>query len=156
MRNTLRVDHTRGLIIMDRTFAKLQQNTYSPEYTHLQQVRQDYPTYQVVQRTIKRNPEKETYKGLTYDYMLNYIISHETKETRQAVLEEFAELKLISECHAKGKRYPVIKNWFLEKYPVIKEFGMPKDEPAEASAKETGYEEAMVPLQSATHLDSVA
>lgn len=156
MRNTLRVDHTKGLIIMDRTFAKLQQNTYSTEYTHLQQVRQDYPTYQVVQRTIKRNPEKETYKGLTYDYMLNYIITHETKETRQAVLEEFAELKLISECHAKGKRYPVIKNWFLDKYPAIKEFGIPKDETAEASTKEASYKEAMVPLQGATHLDSVA
>ena len=35
---------------------------------------------------------------------------------------------LISKCHSNAKRYPVIKNWFLEKYPEVKEFGMKKPE----------------------------
>ena len=69
MKNTLKIDRENGLIVMDRTFAKLSENTRSEEYTHLQQVRKDYPTFQVVTRTIKKNPKKETYAGLTYDYM---------------------------------------------------------------------------------------
>ena len=148
MRNTLKINHTNRTIIMDRTFAKLAENTFSEEYRHLQMVRADYPTYTVVRKTIKKNPDKETWKGLTYDYMINYIITHETNETRKAVMDEFDELKLISECHAKSKRYPVIKNWFLNKYPAIKEFGMPKEETAEAPVKEAEYEVVMNPIAS--------
>ncbi len=127
MRNTLKIDHKNGLIIMDRTFAKMAENTFSTEYKHLQQVKKDNPDFRVVRKTIKKNANKETYKGLTYEYMINYIITHEPVETRSIVLDEFAELKLISECHSKSKRYPVIKNWFLDKYPAIKEFGMPAE-----------------------------
>lgn len=156
MRNTLKINHTNRTIIMDRTFAKMAENTFSEEYKHLQMVRNDYPTYTVVRKTIKKNPNKETWSGLTYAYMEDYIITHETADTRKAVLDEFKELKLISECHAKSKRYPVIKNWFLNKYPAIKEFGMPKKETAEVATNEAGYEEVMAPLQDATHLDHVA
>lgn len=126
MKNTLKLDFEKKQIIMDRTFAKNVQNTNSEEYSHLQQVRKDYPTYTVVARQIKKNPNKETYAGLTYDYMRFYILTHEPAESRKKMLAEFEELVLISQCHAKGKRYPVIKNWFLETYPEIKQFGMPK------------------------------
>lgn len=149
MKNTLKINHEKRAIIMDRTFAELAADTYTEEYAHLQSVRRDYPTYRTIRKVIKRNPTKETYKGLTYEYMLNYIISHETVETRKAVLEEFAELKLISECHAKGKRYPVIKNWFLDKYPAIKEFGMPKEAKVEEVAEEREEIVICPPLQEA-------
>ena len=33
-------------------------------------------------------------------------------------------MRLISECHSKCHRYPVIKKWFLGKYPEIAAFGM--------------------------------
>lgn len=128
MKNTLKIDFDKKLIIMDRTFKKNAQNTNSEEYAHLQQVRKENPTYAVVLRQIKKNPKKETYAGLTYEYMTNYILLHETAETRKAVLAEFNEMILISQCHAKSKRYPVIKQWFLGKYPEIVEFGMPKTE----------------------------
>lgn len=131
MKNTLKLDFEKKQIIMDRTFAKNVQNTNSEEYSHLQQVRKDYPTYTVVARQIKKNPNKETYAGLTYDYMRFYILTHEPAESRKKMLAEFEELVLISQCHAKGKRYPVIKNWFLETYPEIKEFGMPKTDTQE-------------------------
>lgn len=148
MRNTLKINHTNRTIIMDRTFAKMAENTFSEEYKHLQMVRNDYPTYTVVRKTIKKNPNKETWSGLTYAYMEDYIITHETADTRKAVLDEFKELKLISECHAKSKRYPVIKNWFLNKYPAIKEFGMPKEETAEVATNEAEYEVIMPAIAS--------
>ena len=125
MKNTLKIDFEKRVIIMDRTFAKNVENTNSEEYAHLQQVRKDYPTFAVQKKQIKRNANKESYKGLTYDYMRTYIFTHEPKETKKDVLEEMI---LISKCHSNAKRYPVIKNWFLEKYPEVKEFGMKKPE----------------------------
>lgn len=124
MKNTLRINHENKTIVMDRTFAKFAENTRSDEYAHLQQVRRDYPDYTVTTRTIKRNPEKETYKGLTYEYMEDYILRHETEEKQLAVIKEFNELRTISKCHKQGLRYPTIKKWFLEKYPEIVEFAV--------------------------------
>ena len=60
------MNHDKKQIVMDRTFAKLAENVRSEEYAILQQVRQDYPKYKVVQREIAKNPSKESYKGLTY------------------------------------------------------------------------------------------
>ncbi len=128
MKNTLKIDFAKTEIIMDRTFAKNVRNTNSEEYAHLQQVRKDYPTYKVVTRQISRNPNKETYKGLTYEYMRFYILTHESAESRRIAVMEFEELILISQCHAQSKRYPVIKKWFLEKYPEIAQFGVSPEE----------------------------
>ena len=124
MKNVLKVDFQKKTIIMDRTFAKNCADTRSEEYAHLQRVRADYPTFTVSTRSCKPNPEKESYKGLTYEYMENYITTHEEGENRVLILKEFAEMRLISECHSKAHRYPVIKNWFLNKYPEIANFGM--------------------------------
>ena len=69
MKVTLKVDQENGRIVMNRTFANLAANVFSEEYKILQGARQDYPTYVVVRRTIKKNPNRECYRGLTYDYM---------------------------------------------------------------------------------------
>lgn len=128
MKNTLKIDHKKKLVIMDRTFAKYAENTMSDEYAHLQRVRKDYPNYAVIQRTIKQNPNKKTYNGLTYEYMEDYIMTHGSAELIKKNLHEFNEMRLISECHGKAFRYPVIKSWFLDKYPEIAKFGT-VDEP---------------------------
>jgi len=138
MKNVLKIDHVERKLIMDRTFAKYAMDTRSEEYAHLQRVRLDYPNYTVVQRQISRNSDKKTYNGLTYKYMEDYIKSHGTKEESKANLAEFKEKLLISKCHSKAFRYPVIKAWFLDKYPEIRDFGMPPkqeeiNEPADAN-----------------------
>lgn len=102
---------------MDRTFAKKAQDTRSEEYSHLQNVRRDYPDYRVIRRTIRKNPNKDTYKGLTYDYMRVYIAAHAPQEKVSAAVAEFDEKVLISRCHSSCRRYPAIKAWFLEQYP---------------------------------------
>ena len=122
MKNTLKIDFANKKIIMDRTFAKNCENTMSEEYAHLQEVRNDYPDYMVMTRSIKRNPNKETYKGLTYEYMEDYMLHHGTDEEVAKAIKEYRELRLIAKCHGKGFRYPTIKKWFLEKYPEIDEF----------------------------------
>lgn len=122
MKNTLKIDFAKKKIIMDRTFAKNCTNTGSTEYAQLQSVRRDYPDFEVITRQIKKNSAKESYKGLTYDYMEDYIITHEDEDHVEIVLAEYHELRLIASCHSKSRRYPVIKQWFLAKYPDIEDY----------------------------------
>ena len=84
-------------------------------------MRQDYPLYTVVQRHIRKNTKQERYHGLTYAYMEDYITTHGGTDDRRT----FDEMKLISRCHSKAYRYPTIKAWFLERFPEIKQFGIP-------------------------------
>lgn len=142
--NALFIDFENARIIMTRQFAQKCRNTQSDEYTHLQNVRRDYPKFAVITREIKKNPNKESYKGLTYQYMEDYIITHESDATRNAVLHEFNEKRLISECHSKAFRYPVIKQWFLNKYPEVANFGKVAA-PAPQSDNVTNFPETETP-----------
>ena len=118
MKNILKVDSTHSRLVMDRTFAKKAETVGSDEYIILQSARRDYPTYTVVRREIKRNSSKESYRGLTYEYMENYIDAHENAD---ALRKEYDELKLLAECHS--IRFPNIKAWFLRSFPEVKAFG---------------------------------
>lgn len=124
MKNWLKVDHVKHVILMDRTYAKKAENTRSDEYRHLQDVRRDYPEYTVMQRHIKKNSSKKTYHGLTYEFMEDYILTHGKPETIKQNLHEFNEMRIISRCHGAAFRYPIIKSWFLETYPEIMEYGI--------------------------------
>ena len=126
MNNNSRVKvlHSENTIEMNKFFAKMTENPLSDEYVLLQKIRLDYPDYKVRTRQIKKNTQKETYAGLTYAYMRNYILTHTSEETQAQEIDEFDELILISRCQTKAKRYPTIKKWFLAKYPAIAQFGM--------------------------------
>ena len=150
MSNTVRVNAAKGLLVMDRIFAKKSQDVRSEEYELLQRVRRDYPRFPVVVRRIKRNSQKETYAGLTYDYMEAYIEAHEEGEVYEAVMAEYRELRLIAQCHAKSRRYPTIKKWFLKKYPAVAMFGAEKKEEAPATDEEPEYEPVMDALEKAS------
>ena len=147
MKNYVRIDCANRQIVMDRTFARLSQIVGSDEYNRLQTARRDYEGFNVVTRTIRRNDKKECYRGLTYDYMERYILLHDKADERK---KEFDELRLIAECHS--KRYPVIKQWFLQQYPEIAKFGMPdlpespaaEQAPANAASPAAPMEEALV------------
>lgn len=122
-KSKMKVLHNESAIEMNKTFAKMVENPFSEEYAFLQKIRQDYPNYKVRVREIKKNPNKESYKGLTYQYMRDYIITHVAPEQEKEAVAEFDELVLISKCHSQARRYPVIKQWFLEKYSEVAKFG---------------------------------
>lgn len=126
MTNYLKIDDNKKALVMDRTFAKNAQIVGSKEYDLLQSAKRDYPTYEVVRRQIKKKEQQEHYKGLTYEFMEDYILTHEPRATKNEVYDEFRELLEISRCHS--RRYPIIKKWFLAQYPNIEEFGKKKDE----------------------------
>ena len=111
-------------IELTKTFATASSKFGTPEYDQLQQVRKDYPNYKVVTVTRKATKtDKPSYKGLTYEYMVKYIKSHDKAEENMA---EFMELRGVSEegenALAESAHYQTIKDWFLGKYPEIANF----------------------------------
>lgn len=119
MKNTLKINHENRTLVMDRTFAKAASFVGSNEYNLLQDARRDYPSYQVTLRSIKKKEDKESYRGLTYKYMEDYIRSHANAAANMA---EYHQQRLLAECHS--IRYPNIKKWFLAMYPEVVQFGI--------------------------------
>ena len=123
MTGAIRLNHFDKEILISKSFQKAAMNPTSKEYAELMEVMNNHPSYKLAQRVIKKNTQKETYAGLTYEYMRDYIILNSTPEEETAAVAEFDEMIHISKCHSKAQRYPTIKKWFLEKYPEIEMFG---------------------------------
>ena len=122
-KSKLMVKYAEGVIEMNTTFAKEMRNPLSEEYALLQRTRLDFPTFAVRTRQIKSNPHKDTYKGLTYEWMRNHIATHEPEEVVEEKLNAFDEMVYISKCHRGSLRYPTIKKWLLKEYPDVAKFG---------------------------------
>ena len=118
MKGTIRVDHINRNIMISKAFVKASMQINSEEYKTLLEVKNAYPEYSIIQREIKKNPQKESYRGLTYDYMERYIELHDGRNSK--VMQEYQEKRLIAQCHS--IRYAHIKKWFLETYPEIEDF----------------------------------
>lgn len=97
MTNYLKINHQNRVLVMDRTFAKAASFVGSNEYNLLQEARRDYPSYQVILRSIKKKEDKESYRGLTYKYMEDYIRSHANAAANMA---EYHQQRLLAECHS--------------------------------------------------------
>ena len=138
MTRAIRLNHFSKEILISKTFQKAAMNPNSMEYKDLAEVMEKHPDYTISHRAIKKNTHKETYAGLTYEYMRDYIIFTSTKEEEAKNVAEFDELILISRCQPKNLRYPTIKKWFLAKYPEIAEFGI---ETVRKAQRETEPEE---------------
>ena len=124
-KNPARFDYENHEIILYKWFAEKSKNPRNPEFKTLISYTTSFPTYKIVIRDdIEVNVTQEHYNGLTYEYMKWYIGKYEPKETREEVLSELESRIDISKCHSKGRRYPAIKKWFLEKYEAVKIFGM--------------------------------
>ncbi len=121
------VDPENGKIILSSAFRKKAFTPGTTEYRQLQAVRRDFEGYALEVRQFKTNTTQERYKGLTYDYMRWYILTYDQKEA-PAALKAFEKKLDIAQAHSKGKRYPTIKAWFLERYPEFAEFGMTEEQ----------------------------
>ena len=122
-KSRLSVKYAEGVIEVNTIFAKMMQNPLSDEYALLQKVKMENPGFTVSRRQIKSNPKKDTYKGLTYEWMRNHIATHEPEAVVKEKLKAFDEKVYISKCHGQSLRYPTIKKWFLAQYPDVAKFG---------------------------------
>ena len=121
MKKNILIDHKSKKILLCREFDIKAKNTESSEFEQLCEVVQAFPKYKVERRRIKKKANKESYKGLTYGYMEAYIDKHGSLD----IMHEYTEMRLLAECHS--IRYPVIKAWFLEKFPEVKLYGVRRE-----------------------------
>jgi len=147
--NVLKIDHENTLLTMDKEFARRASIVGSEEYNLLQSARRDYPTYSVVLRKIKKNKNKESYRGLTYEYMENYILSHDNADE---IYAEYLELRLLAQCHS--IRYPHIKKWFLNTYKEVADFGKFSNECNDSTKTDTPFEKVTDIRETTTHNDA--
>ena len=120
---SIRVLFDTKTIILSSAFHKKALVYGTPEYDQLQNVRRDYPDFVLTVRQFKKNTKQEHYRGLGYEYMRKHIAKVEGNNA-PAVLEEFESMVSISKCHSVNKRYPIIKAWFLNRYPAVANFGL--------------------------------
>ena len=107
---------------MSKKFAKAASGFGSREYKQLQEVRRDYPDFSVVTVSRKTAGKKETFKGLTYEYMEMYIQKHDDDDTK-SIMAEYLMLRgktaEAEEALAESFTYLEMREWFLKKFPAI-------------------------------------
>ena len=128
MNKQIQVVFSRKTILLGAEYSKKASVAGSPEYLAVKSVREDYPDYTIEVRKIKKPARKESYKGLHYPYMEQYIALNDPDGS---IRKEYDKLRLLAECHS--IRFPFIKSWFLATYPEVRKYGVleiPEDEAA--------------------------
>ena len=113
----LTIDFVSHRIVMTRAFAKKASDPTTREYRELKEALSTFPTFTVEHHTIKKNSSKETYKGLDYGFMTEYINTYVDENKRVKALADLEEQKFLTKCHS--KKFPSVRKWFLETYPEI-------------------------------------
>ena len=121
-------------IEMSKTEAKAAGKPNTTEYNALLDLMKNFPGFQmeIVKSTAKK---VDRFKGLDYDYMENYIKSHNSE-----LLEIFYELRGLDEdgkkvSMAASATYGEVKMWFLTQFPEIEKMGESVDKIIDAARK---------------------
>ncbi len=115
------INYTNNTIEMSKTEAKAAGKCGSDKFDELQTLKAAEPTFRVV--IVKSTAKKgDRFKGLTYEYMENYIKAHDDEE--HSILTIFNELRGLDENGQKKElaasaTYGEIKMWFLSQFPQI-------------------------------------
>ena len=120
--NTMKINEKKFTIEVTKSFAQKASRVGSPEYYELLEVRHNFPKFKVV---VNQTKSKDSFKGLTYEYMKKYILAHD--DEKGSIMAIFHELRgnVVSEddeLQAESLTYGEIKMWFLDTYPEIKNF----------------------------------
>ena len=112
------------IIILDATHAQVakafekQARIFgTPEYREWRAYRQDFPSTQMVTKTIKKNTSKRTYKNLTYANIERFLTM---QPTSKELIKEFNDQKAIAAIQQNP--YRAVLAWFLAKFPKYDEY----------------------------------
>ena len=130
---SITVNYSESTIVLSSAFEKKAFTPGTAEYVQLMEVRHEFPNFRLSTRQFKTNTKQDRYKGLTYDYMRWYVRQVEG-ENAPAVLSGLESLINISKGHSTCKKYPVVKKWFLNRYPEFATFGMTEEQIQEYEA----------------------
>ena len=106
MKNLFDVDIPNATIYASKTTLKKTRVPNSPEYNELVGLLTKHLNFKIVEKEIKKAKGKETYKGLTSDFIKQYISIQKNKETLEVQYKEAFKL---------GK-FPLVRKWFLDTF----------------------------------------
>lgn len=112
-------------IEMTKAEAKAAGKIGSEKFNELREYMNIYPTFTIdIKAPAKRKVE---FRGLTYEYMKNYIKKHDDEDGK--IMAEFNDLialdkknKVEGAEHLEAAGYLDVKKWFLAKFPEIKQY----------------------------------
>ena len=112
-------------IEMSKKEAKAAGKIGTPEFEELKNYMAIYPGFEVqIKAPAKRKVE---FRGLTYEYMKNYILKHDDEDGK--IMAEFRALiaqdkkdKVEGSGYLEAAGYLEVKKWFLAKFPEIKNY----------------------------------
>ncbi len=108
--SNITINYKKSTIEITKSFEKKASVYGSDAYIELCDARKEFPTYRLV---IKANKSNNSFKGMDYDFMIEYINKHDHADDH---LEEFNKLR------ENNLTYGEIKDWFVTTYPIFKEF----------------------------------
>jgi len=114
MKTGYKLSHGEKKIIVSKDFLVRSGCFGTPEFDEMSRLRVQFPNYMVEEYQIEKNPNKQTYGKLTYEYMVDYIKGKEPADQRDQVLSEFELVKKYSK--AQRASYAYVKKWFLNRY----------------------------------------
>ena len=109
----IRINRVKETIEITKAFAKKAEQFKSAEYNELREAMKDNEGFSVV---VKGAPKKDVHKGLTFDYMKQYIENKGNEE----LMEEFNTLTKNSDG-IRTESYGKVREWFLTSFPEIDE-----------------------------------
>ena len=109
-------DFPKHSIIASATTLKKARNPQSAECKMLLQMLSEHPNFKVAEKEINKKDGKQTYKGLTFQAMTDYI---KTQANSEAEIRKYEVVRRIAKI--KGSEYALTKKWFLNAYPAYKE-----------------------------------
>ena len=110
-----RVDYRNRQIILTAQFARRSRDPQNREAVlALKEAIAMHPSYDVVVRSIKKNPNKRTRKGFSIGFMETYLTLFGTKEE----LLKFNQLKVLTKGMNNVTRFHTLEDWFFMNYPA--------------------------------------
>ena len=109
-------DFPKRSIIASATTLKKARNPQSAECKILLRMMSEHPDFEVAEKEINKKDGKQTYKGLTFQAMTDYI---KTQANSEAEIRKYEVVRRIAKI--KGSEYALTKKWFLNAYPAYKE-----------------------------------
>ena len=133
MKNTKRIDEAKMTVTVTKDFLMKAGQFGTPEFFEALEMKKE--GYTLVERKIKKNPDKQTYAELTYDKMKSVIEGYWTDaEVRKAKLDEFEYIKRWAKTQTAA--YAKVKSWFKKNYGKFYEEVEAKAKEAKTKAQE--------------------
>ena len=118
MNRDAKINFNNNTIEITKAFAKKAANPTTEEFKELMELRKNLKGFEVVVKaSAKKANKKNSLKGLTYDFMRQYIERHDDDNSSHMV--EFNKITVKNDDTLATKKYGEVKKWFLEQYPEV-------------------------------------